>query len=119
MMKWLKGFDLIRSVRGVQPLADSATVSRLGAGSAGSAPLSTRVPSPASLYDVSPPHETHATPPRRVPPPVPLGMKRLRSKAAALVRKERETLLIGLHAELDSERARFEARKPAISEEVR
>ena len=46
-------------------------------------------------------------------------MKRLRSKAAALVRKERETLLIGLHAELDSERARFEARKPAISEEVR
>lgn len=32
--------------------------------------------------------------------------------------QERETLLIGLHAELDSERARFEARKPAISEEV-
>ena len=46
-------------------------------------------------------------------------MKRLRTKAEALVREERETLLVGLHAELDSERARFEARKPAISEEVR
>lgn len=36
-----------------------------------------------------------------------------------LVQQERESLLRELHAELGLERKRFEARKPALSEEVR
>lgn len=44
--------------------------------------------------------------------------KRLRRRAAALVQEEREKLVRELHVELDSERKLFEARKPALSEEV-
>lgn len=44
--------------------------------------------------------------------------KRLRRRAAVLVQQERESLLHELHAELELERKRFEARKPGLSEEV-
>lgn len=44
--------------------------------------------------------------------------KRLLKRADLLVQEERERLLRELHTELDVERKKFEARKPAISEEV-
>eukprot|EP00752_Nemacystus_decipiens_P012531 g11099.t1 len=47
-----------------------------------------------------------------------LSLKELRRRAAILVQQERENLLHELYAELDLERRRFEARKPAISEEA-
>ncbi|CAN0014959.1 unnamed protein product, partial [Ectocarpus sp. 13 AM-2016] len=43
---------------------------------------------------------------------------RLQKKADILVQEEQERLLRELHAELDVERKKFEARKPAISEEA-
>ncbi|CAM9641212.1 unnamed protein product [Ectocarpus fasciculatus] len=43
---------------------------------------------------------------------------RLLKRADVLVQEERERLLRELHAELDVERRKFEARKPAISEEA-
>ncbi|CBN78783.1 hypothetical protein Esi_0006_0189 [Ectocarpus siliculosus] len=44
--------------------------------------------------------------------------KRLLKRADLLVQEERGRLLRELHAELDVERKKFEARKPAISEEI-
>eukprot|EP00903_Cladosiphon_okamuranus_P017497 g16117.t1 len=56
--------------------------------------------------------------PPELPSRRPSLQQRLRRRAAILLQQERHNLLRELHAELDLERKRFEARKPALSEEA-